>query len=245
MCEETHRGFESLLFQVEQWYVSDSVLSKKSKREPSQCQQVQAQHVIIRWSKRALACGQRCEEDVGSVSMVSPQYSQGPEKQFKVELFESITKLDKLREGVCIPSSGKVRRLAKHRFFATAKVSQELSQVWEYEVMESVKGRSMKKSGVRQVCGMLGKEIKKACELPRLELGLHGSKEQWQRCLHVYQDRSLQEDAGTCKRLQEMSMFAQSPEESSGGEKKKTSRRSMTRWRIVNVSSDLMERLFI
>ena len=97
------------------------------------------------------------------------RYSQGPEKQFKVELFESIAKLNKLRElskssyketkskccwychkrvqeglsywkmefsvksetgrDVCIPSSGKVRRSAKHRFFATAKVSQEFSQV--------------------------------------------------------------------------------------------------------------------
>ena len=90
-------------------------------------------------------------------------------EQFKVELFESITKLNKFKEfskssykeinskvcwychkrvqeglsywkmeflvtsgtgrGVCIPRSGKARRLAKHRFFATAKVSQELSQV--------------------------------------------------------------------------------------------------------------------
>ena len=47
--------------------------SKKSKREPSQCQQVQAQHVMVRWSKRGSACGQSCEEDIGSVSMVSPQ----------------------------------------------------------------------------------------------------------------------------------------------------------------------------
>lgn len=31
--------------------------------------------------------------------------------------------------GVCIPRSSKVHRLAKHRFFATAKVSQEVSQV--------------------------------------------------------------------------------------------------------------------
>jgi len=30
MCEETHRGFESLLFQVEQCYVSDSVLRSTS-----------------------------------------------------------------------------------------------------------------------------------------------------------------------------------------------------------------------
>lgn len=91
------------------------------------------------------------------------------EEQFKVELFESIAKLNKLKEfskssytetasvvgivrreykkgwatekkmefsvksgtsrGVCIPRSSKVHRLAKHRFFATAKVSQEVSQV--------------------------------------------------------------------------------------------------------------------
>ncbi|KAG5388080.1 hypothetical protein IGI04_029621, partial [Brassica rapa subsp. trilocularis] len=110
-------------------------------------------------------------------------------EQFKVELFESITKLNKFKKfskssykeinskvcwychkrvqeglsywkmeflvtsgtgrGVCIPRSGKVRRLAKHRFFATAKVSQELSQ------------------------------------LSRLELGLQGSKEQWQGSLQV------------------------------------------------------------
>ncbi|KAG5385578.1 hypothetical protein IGI04_037048 [Brassica rapa subsp. trilocularis] len=117
------------------------------------------------------------------------------EEQFKVELFESITKLNKFREfskssykeinskccwychkrvqkglsywkmeflvtsgtgrGVCIPRFGKVRRLAKHRFFATAKVSQELSQFPGYG---KSKGRSMEKFGVTQVCGVLGKE---------------------------------------------------------------------------------------
>ena len=69
--------------------------SKKSKREPSQCQQVEAQQVMVRWSKRGSACGQRCEEDVGNFSIGSPQkaWTTRTSKQSQYRYDKSIYKI--------------------------------------------------------------------------------------------------------------------------------------------------------
>ncbi|KAL0744915.1 hypothetical protein Bca101_101020 [Brassica carinata] len=68
----------------------------------------------FRWSKRGSACGQRCEEDVGNFSIGSPQ-----------KAWTTRTSKQSQYRGVCIPRSGKVRRSAKHRFFATVKICVE------------------------------------------------------------------------------------------------------------------------
>ncbi|WZZ65951.1 hypothetical protein YC2023_077321 [Brassica napus] len=219
-------------------------------------------------------CSKKSKREPVSVSRFEAQQGihMDQEEQFKVELFESITKLNKFREfskssykeinskccwychkrvqeglsygenrvlgkvwnmqGICIPGCGGVMQVRELQVSTTESVSgivtgfglsrdlyieSLLNQVelggvfcWSKQrcrVMESAKGRSMKKFGMTKGCEVLRKALKKTCvliedwELSRLELGLQGSKEQRQESLQEYEAEKVisQDIARRCR----------------------------------------------
>ncbi|KAF2564741.1 hypothetical protein F2Q70_00016300 [Brassica cretica] len=91
----------------------------------------------------------------------------------------------------------------KHDDSVSTRVSRK--HRFSFQVMESAKGRSMKKFGMTKGCEVLRKALKKTLiedwELSRLELGLQGSKEQRQESLQEYEAEKVisQDIARRCR----------------------------------------------